>query len=112
MYFLAAVAISARSAHSRSIFSLPLYKMKLVQRQENAHRNKVCKFKLYYSRKFRVLRSTKSKISKLLNHNSVPGVAGEESRGVMTKVVPVSQLTFLQSGSSFVDSFRFLDNSR
>ena len=33
-----------------------------LQRQENRHRNKVCKFKLYYSRKFRVLRSTKISI--------------------------------------------------
>ena len=33
--------------------------LKLLQRQEDTHRNKVCKFKLYYSSKFRVLRSTK-----------------------------------------------------
>ena len=33
--------------------------LKLLQRQENAHRNKVYKFKLYYSRKCRVLRSSK-----------------------------------------------------
>ena len=33
--------------------------LKLLQRQENTHRNKVYKFKLYHSRKFRVLRSTK-----------------------------------------------------
>ena len=33
--------------------------LKLLQRQGNTHRNKVCKFKLYYSHKFRVLRLTK-----------------------------------------------------
>ena len=33
--------------------------LKLPQRQENTHRSKVCKFKRYYSREFRVLRSTK-----------------------------------------------------
>ena len=36
----------------------------------NTHRNKVCKFKLYYSRKFRVLRSTK--VSNTFLHNSKP----------------------------------------
>ena len=44
--------------------------LKLLQRQGNTHRNKVCKFKLYYSSKFRVLRSTK--ISNTFLHNSKP----------------------------------------
>ena len=42
----------------------------LLQRQEDTHRNKVCKFKLYYSSKFRVLRSTK--ISNTFLYNSKP----------------------------------------
>ena len=44
--------------------------LKLLQRQEDTHRNKVCKFKLHYSNKFRVLRSTK--ISNTFLYNSKP----------------------------------------
>ena len=44
--------------------------LKLLQRQEDTHRNKVRKFKLYYSSKFRVLRSTK--ISNTFLYNSKP----------------------------------------
>ena len=47
-----------------------LSELKLLQRQENTHRSKVCKFKLYYSRKFWVLRSTK--ISNTFLCNSRP----------------------------------------
>ena len=39
--------------------NIELSALKLRQQQGNKHRNKVCKFKLYYPREFRVSRSTK-----------------------------------------------------
>ena len=58
MYFIAAVGISARS-RSKGKRVLIESELEFLQRQENTHRNKICKFKHYHSREFRVLRSTK-----------------------------------------------------
>ena len=58
MYFIAAVGISARS-RSKGKRVLIESELEFLQRQENTHRNKICKFQHYHSREFRVLRSTK-----------------------------------------------------
>ena len=65
----------------------------MLQRQEDTHRNKVCKFKLYYSSKFRVLRSTK--ISNTFLYNSKP-------RDVIKLGLPVCTCTLTTLPLSFV----------
>ena len=67
---------------------------KLLQRQGNTHRNKVFKFKLHFSRKFQVLRSTR--ISNTFLYNSQP-------RDVTSKLgLPVVEACTVVYGSEFL----------
>ena len=93
MYFLAAVAISARSARSSEKFASSYGSKLPLQRQENTDRNKVCKIKLYYSSKFRALRSTK--ISNTFLYNSKP-------RDVIKLGLPVDKQSFSKALFSLV----------
>ena len=66
----------------------------MLQRQEDMHRNKVCKFQLYYSSKFRVLRSTK--ISNAFLYNSKP-------RDVIKLGPPVGRLAYPTAAEGLID---------